>query len=564
MCGGNELNKSETQVHNEVTLHLELLCLAHGPASDNIQSRVLSLRPICDCQSFCPGLFGSKASCARLRLYTVHTPAGLEVSNSLDKSDLPELVDEGMADVKMPIALSRAPEDITGSFLAVHQSAPPASLRPLLTSSQMAPALSPTASPLSPLSPPNGAFTASFCFRHSTVRSIFCSEPSPPGLQNRFFDRPEARAESKAASMEAYNVCPGCTLEEASPFIAHVYTLISLDLSGFKDVFYSSLLRIHARIRSAVGDENAPNTCGAQLRPACVWSCQRVIFYADLQLFDPSMLNRTALGSRNAHDPDDPLREELFVYEPCASLAQTRSVAPLQDNSRTRTDSTSSASRDELSIRIYRWIVTKEFTVWYRLSAHRCKDGFRFSLLVSRLHTPSHPHEVSAVFRRPCAARLRACNPTPHRTTWSIIHRGAPDDVCPTRRYWRHRQRDPGDRGDNGADFNDQRDTSRDMLAAHAVSVAIPAAAGLVDGLPHKHDNMHLVGVFIVWLVAAASIRFVMWFTIGTCQTMLEIWSEWLKVWFSPGVHEARMPEKCSMATQPIGQQERSTQTEGL
>ncbi|KAI0029100.1 hypothetical protein K488DRAFT_89057 [Vararia minispora EC-137] len=95
------------------------------------------------------------------------------------------------------------------------QSPPAASLRPSLTSSEMAPALIPTASPISPPSSSNGAFTATFCLRHSTVRSIFCSGPPPPGLQIQLFDRSEARAELKAASMEAYNVCPGCALEAA-------------------------------------------------------------------------------------------------------------------------------------------------------------------------------------------------------------------------------------------------------------------------------------------------------------------------------------------------------------
>ncbi|KAI0029101.1 hypothetical protein K488DRAFT_73234 [Vararia minispora EC-137] len=80
---------------------------------------------------------------------------------------------------------------------------------------------------------------------------------------------------------------------------------------------------------------------------------------------------------------------------------------------------------------------------------------------------------------------------------------------------------------------------------------------------------MHPVGVFIVWLVAAASFGFGMWFAFGTCQTMLEIWSDWLKIWFSPGCREARVretraPEICSVTTQTVGRQERSTQTEGL
>ncbi|KAI0027654.1 hypothetical protein K488DRAFT_90602 [Vararia minispora EC-137] len=89
----------------------------------------------------------------------------------------------------------------------------------------MAPALSPTASPLSPPSPPsplsplsppsppNGAFTASFCIRHSTVRSIFCSGPPSSRLENRLSGRCGVRAELKAASMDTYNVCPGCVLE---------------------------------------------------------------------------------------------------------------------------------------------------------------------------------------------------------------------------------------------------------------------------------------------------------------------------------------------------------------
>ncbi|KAI0026670.1 hypothetical protein K488DRAFT_75174 [Vararia minispora EC-137] len=119
--------------------------------------------------------------------------------------------------VSLPTGLvgtQRGPESTSARARLI--SPPAASLRLSLTSSEMASALIPTASPFPPLSPPNGAFTATFCLRHSTVRSIFCSGPPPPGLQIRLFDRSEARAELKAASMEAYNVCPGCALEMLS------------------------------------------------------------------------------------------------------------------------------------------------------------------------------------------------------------------------------------------------------------------------------------------------------------------------------------------------------------